>query len=298
MQRILKILPALAALITYSTAHAYYNSAIVGYKDERDVIKEIHVFHIMLDDQKKAEKIARELLSLPNDKQLEEFKSFAKRFSSDAESAPRGGDLGTITQGTVGELFDDSVFSLPPRKVSGPIKSKYGWHVIFVASTLEHPISAICSETLSKSIASAKGTLKKTLEFSGRVVDRTTLHTKVQELIGGGWSSPLQDENKNLVFFRLNPQKSGGTQSVTIHTDYLFALHSPIYGRCKRSERKTFEIDCKDRTVVPTQYTEYEGRGASGRILGTAEVHPSLLPRQPATEGFYSQLYSYACQKR
>ncbi len=75
----------------------------------------------------KSEKLAREMIKLlakgvPFDK-------LAKKHSI-CSSAKKGGDLGEFRQGQMVKGFDDVVFKKPLLKVHGPIKTKFGYHVI------------------------------------------------------------------------------------------------------------------------------------------------------------------------
>ena len=45
-------------------------------------------------------------------------------------SAKKGGDLGEFTQGTMVKAFDNIVFRKPILKVHGPVKTKFGFHLI------------------------------------------------------------------------------------------------------------------------------------------------------------------------
>ncbi|NUU68729.1 peptidylprolyl isomerase [Enterobacteriaceae bacterium BIT-l23] len=78
----------------------------------------------------KTEAKAREIME-----QLEKGKSFdhlAKRYSS-CPSGRNGGDLGEFHQGAMVAPFDKAVFSSAPLlKPYGPVKTKFGWHIIKV----------------------------------------------------------------------------------------------------------------------------------------------------------------------
>jgi peptidyl-prolyl cis-trans isomerase D len=62
------------------------------------------------------------------------FAEVAQRESSDSGSAARGGDLGEWTRGTMDPAFDSAAFALPLNKVSQPVLSKFGYHLIEVTS--------------------------------------------------------------------------------------------------------------------------------------------------------------------
>jgi peptidyl-prolyl cis-trans isomerase D len=64
----------------------------------------------------------------------EDFGELAKQFSDD-RTADKGGDLGFFERGRMVPEFDQAVFSTPVGKVSGPISTKFGWHIIKVIET-------------------------------------------------------------------------------------------------------------------------------------------------------------------
>jgi parvulin-like peptidyl-prolyl isomerase len=61
----------------------------------------------------------------------EEFGKVAQKESISPEAAT-GGDLGYFSTGVMPEAIDKEVFSLPVGKISGIIKSPYGYHIFKV----------------------------------------------------------------------------------------------------------------------------------------------------------------------
>jgi peptidyl-prolyl cis-trans isomerase SurA len=62
----------------------------------------------------------------------EKFAKVAGEVSEDPNSARSGGDLGYFTQGTMEPAFDAAAFSVPVGKLSDPVLTPYGWHVLEV----------------------------------------------------------------------------------------------------------------------------------------------------------------------
>ncbi len=79
--------------------------------------------HILVKDKKLAEDLKARL-----DKG-EDFAALAKKFST-CPSKKKGGDLGEFFKGDMVKAFDDVVFKRPIRKVHGPIKTQFGFHLI------------------------------------------------------------------------------------------------------------------------------------------------------------------------
>ena len=114
-----------------------YGFHIVLIEEERDHI-EVKARHIMkmvprgegatdsLDAAKKAEidVIAKDLTP-------ENFAEVAQRESDDRGSSMRGGDLGWFGKGMMVKPFENATFSMAVGTISEPIRTAYGWHIIY-----------------------------------------------------------------------------------------------------------------------------------------------------------------------
>jgi peptidyl-prolyl cis-trans isomerase C len=86
---------------------------------------EVHARHILVATEEEAKAIEDEL------KKGADFAELAKKKSKDP-GASDGGDLGFFTQDQMVPEFSAVAFSLPPGKISDPVKSQFGWHIIKV----------------------------------------------------------------------------------------------------------------------------------------------------------------------
>ena len=109
-----------------------YGFHIVLVEEERDHM-EVKASHIMkmvpadsLDAIKKAEieEIAKILTP-------ENFAEIAKAESDDRGSSPRGGELGWFGKGMMVKPFEDAAFSMGVGEISAPVRSQYGWHILY-----------------------------------------------------------------------------------------------------------------------------------------------------------------------
>jgi len=87
--------------------------------------QEVHARHILVETEDEAKAIEDEL------KKGGDFAELAKKKSKDPGSAD-GGDLGFFTKDQMVPEFANVAFSLEPGKVSDPVKTQFGWHVIKV----------------------------------------------------------------------------------------------------------------------------------------------------------------------
>lgn len=87
--------------------------------------QEVHARHILVPTEEEAKAIKAEL-----DKGAD-FAKLAKEKSKDPGAAD-GGDLGFFTKEQMVPEFSAVAFAMEPGKISDPVKSQFGWHVIKV----------------------------------------------------------------------------------------------------------------------------------------------------------------------
>ena len=87
--------------------------------------QEVHARHILVETEDQAKAIEAEL------KKGGDFAELAKSKSKDP-GASDGGDLGFFTKDQMVPEFANVAFSLEPGKISDPVKTQFGWHVIKV----------------------------------------------------------------------------------------------------------------------------------------------------------------------
>lgn len=88
--------------------------------------KEYKVQHILVKDEADAKAIAAQL------KKGAKFDKLAKEKSIDAGSRGQGGDLGWSFPSNFVKPFADTMVGLGKGKISDPVQSQYGWHIIKV----------------------------------------------------------------------------------------------------------------------------------------------------------------------
>src|ERR1017187_8290722 len=87
--------------------------------------QEVHARHILVETEDEAKAVEEEL------KKGADFAELAKKKSKDP-GASDGGDLGFFTKDQMVPEFSTVAFALEPGKISDPVKSQFGWHVIKV----------------------------------------------------------------------------------------------------------------------------------------------------------------------
>src|SRR6202142_1752163 len=87
--------------------------------------QEVHARHILVETEDEAKAVEEEL------KKGADFAELAKKKSKDP-GASDGGDLGFFTKDQMVPEFSAVAFALEPGKISDPVKTQFGWHVIKV----------------------------------------------------------------------------------------------------------------------------------------------------------------------
>jgi peptidyl-prolyl cis-trans isomerase C len=85
--------------------------------------------HILVDSEEKANELKAQLEGGAD------FVELAKANSTDTGSGANGGDLGWFGKGMMVKPFEDAVIAAEVGKVSGPIKTDFGYHLILVKET-------------------------------------------------------------------------------------------------------------------------------------------------------------------
>ncbi len=133
-----------AAKATDAEIEKYYNDN----REQYGTPESREVRHILVPTKKLADRIYGELEAGGD------FAKLAKKYSKDPGSKDQGGKL-TIARGQTVEPFDQTAFLLPVGKVSRPVKTQYGYHLI-------EPISAI-KPAKTTPLAQVKESIKQQL---------------------------------------------------------------------------------------------------------------------------------------
>jgi peptidyl-prolyl cis-trans isomerase C len=109
------------AAITADAMKTVYEDASKQITSEQ----EVHARHILVPTEEEAKKIEDQL------KKGADFAELAKKESKDP-GASDGGDLGFFTKEQMVPEFSKVAFALEPGKISDPVKTQFGWHIIKV----------------------------------------------------------------------------------------------------------------------------------------------------------------------
>lgn len=110
----------LLALLVFTNA-----TCIKSQASESSFINSVKASHILVDTKAQADLIKSKIDN------GESFETLAKKYSK-CPSGQDGGDLGYFERGQMVKEFEDVAFNLPVGKVSDPVKTQFGWHLIKV----------------------------------------------------------------------------------------------------------------------------------------------------------------------
>ncbi|MCH1542965.1 MAG: peptidylprolyl isomerase [Alphaproteobacteria bacterium] len=118
--------------VNEESVSAYYQKNIVeGPKQE-----EVRARHILVDSREEAEAVIAAV------KNGGDFIELAKKRSK-GPSGAGGGDLGYFDRAAMVAPFSDAAFKLKKGKVSDPVKTQFGWHVIKLEDRRTKPTPAL-----------------------------------------------------------------------------------------------------------------------------------------------------------
>jgi peptidyl-prolyl cis-trans isomerase SurA len=116
---------------------------IIGLRDNKPqhMVTQTHARHILIkpfDAAESSEALAR--LEKIRQRILagEDFAGLAKTHSDDTGSGVEGGELGWVSPGEMVPNFEKGMNALAVNELSGPIRSRFGWHLIEVLERRQH----------------------------------------------------------------------------------------------------------------------------------------------------------------
>lgn len=99
-------------------------------------VEEVAASHILIKattgDKKSEDNALKKIEDIAKQATLKNFGELAKKYSEDAGSKNKGGDLGRFSKGRMVKEFEQAVFSLDKNKISAPVKTPYGYHLILI----------------------------------------------------------------------------------------------------------------------------------------------------------------------
>ncbi len=109
-----------AAAITEDSVKAAYDELVKNFVP----VEEVRARHILVATEEEAKAIKAELDG------GKPFEVLAMEKTTDPSGKQNGGDLGFFQKGMMVPEFEAVAFTLEPGKISDPVQSQFGWHII------------------------------------------------------------------------------------------------------------------------------------------------------------------------
>lgn len=133
MKKIISLMLVLLAFVCVSTINIEGQNAFVQAAQAVEY-SQVQALHILVPTEQEAINIRKEIMSGQDKKQIfNNFMNAAKKYSK-CPSGSSGGILGWFGRGDMVPSFENAAFALPNGQVSQPVKTSYGWHLIYVIS--------------------------------------------------------------------------------------------------------------------------------------------------------------------
>lgn len=132
--------PGETSTVLRSTAGFHLLQLVEREGDSAEMIEQARVRHILVapSEIRSEDEALRQLAGLREQLELgADFAVVARTHSDDPGSAARGGDLGWVNPGDMVPEFENAMQALPPRRLSEPVLSGFGWHLIEVLERRE-----------------------------------------------------------------------------------------------------------------------------------------------------------------
>ena len=167
-----------------------------------------------------SEKLARAEQVLELAKSGEDFAELAKQYS-EGPTGPRGGDLGSFTQGRMIKSFDDAAFAMNEGEISDIVETQFGFHIIKLEKIV--PAYTRTLEEVKDEIASQlQGQKASELAFNKAT-------EAYENIILAGSLGKFSEQNADITVEKTNffpkksPEKSGFTEGMVSEPAFLNA---------------------------------------------------------------------------
>ncbi|MEO0336505.1 MAG: peptidylprolyl isomerase, partial [Pseudomonadota bacterium] len=237
-----------------SVAKSYYDGNVEQYTNK----EQVKARHILVaaprEDEAAVAKAKEKLAKIQEELKNKDFSEVAKEYSDDTASAKKGGDLGFFTKGRMVPEFEEAAFAGEPGKVSEPVQTQYGFHLIEVQDKKPETITSF--DEVKEEIAElllAQGQVDGVIKELGEMIKSgrsSDLNSKLKSL-GVAWEQsgefdltqdyiPLLGQNEKLLASALKIASPGELFPEILSIDgksYLLRLKSVGKGK-KTSENE------------------------------------------------------------
>lgn len=246
---------------------AYYNDKKATEFTKPPMVRAQHIL-IRTGPQMTPEQALEKIKKLSSEVTAANFSDMAKKHSEDPGSKTTGGDLGLFGRGRMAPEFEEAAFKLPVNKVSEPVKTAFGYHLIKVNQKTEEKV-----ETLDEAKLAIARRLLKEEKMTNAVKDIKAVLAQgpdaVQKMVSNkGWK---WEETGTFSINDIMIPKLGENEQV-LKAAITLSDKNPIYKDVIEDKGSIFLL-------------KYKPPGApQGPEINQADIFKQLLERQKSEE--------------
>ena len=109
--------------------------------DKAEEVKARHI--LLLTENKNEAEVKAQIEKIAKEVNPSNFAKLADKYTEDPSGKGKGGDLGSFSRGRMVPEFEEVAFSLKPGTVSAPVKTAYGYHILFVEKKTPAVVSTL-----------------------------------------------------------------------------------------------------------------------------------------------------------
>jgi parvulin-like peptidyl-prolyl isomerase len=120
------------------------------YEDNINLFSETEAQHILVKKESLAEDISDQLQAASATELPGLFKELAQRYSTDKSNKASAGKLGFFGPGDFVPEFEEGANELEVGEISGPVKTEFGFHVIWVTDRRSQPLEEVRDQVIAQ----------------------------------------------------------------------------------------------------------------------------------------------------
>ena len=156
-----------------------------------DKAEEVTAKHILLlTEGKKDADVKAQIEKIAKEVNTSNFAAKANQYTEDPSGKGKGGDLGSFGKGRMVPEFETVAFSQKPGTISAPVKTAYGYHIIFVEKK---------TEAVAAKLADHKNKIARDIVQKNKVEELKTLTVSIANQTRRAMEAGNEAEVKSLA---------------------------------------------------------------------------------------------------
>ncbi len=226
--------------------------------------EQVKTRHILIDTEKgdaealkKAQKIRKELTA-------KNFARLAKKYTDEPQGKNNGGDLNWVRRGAMVPEFEKAAFELKKGEISNPVKTSYGYHIIFAEDRKEAIEAKLADHErdLAKEILQKEKDIKGLIAQAVSEVEAAANNSKRLESVKAKYNLKISDIKVNKL--------EGAGPTGELEESQVAEIFSKPAGEF------TFESANKTMVVVAKPLKSTDSKGYDLNALGNISAQQNI----------------------